>query len=130
SGFMLAVTGFTPGLSQAAERGAGDGCAFELVQFTTNFDTGRLDGCEQTGPNSFRLHLRPENTPINPSPWYAFRVEPTAAMSTDQQLELTLVSHHGPARYAPKVSYDKEIWARLPFEKDGSEMRFELNVKA
>lgn len=104
-------------------------CDFEQLRFVTDFDTGRLNGCEQTDTRSYRLHLKPENTPINPSPWYAFRIEPKDTLTSSQQLRLTLVSHQGPARYQPKVSTDKRTWAALPFSQNDNRMSSRVNLQ-
>lgn len=114
----------------APQAGAAINCDFAHVRFATDFDTGRLARCEQTDDTSFRLHLRPENTPINPSPWYAFRIEPKEGFEGEQTLTFTLVSHKGPARYQPKISFDKQSWAAVPFSVNENRMRFSVNVAA
>lgn len=103
-------------------------CEFTQVTFATDFPTGRLSRCEQTGPESFRLHLHPEDKKINPSPWYAFRVIPKSPEIVKRDLSITLVAHGGPARYTPKISHDKKTWRSIPFKKNDNRMQFEIQL--
>lgn len=105
---------------------AAESCSFEQVSFRTDFASGRLSGCEQSGKTSYTLHLRPENQPINPSPWYAFQVVNNTAEV--QAITVTLVSHNGPARYEPKASIDKQVWAPVAFSKTDNRMQFKLQL--
>jgi cytosolic carboxypeptidase protein 6 len=105
---------------------AAESCSFGQVSFRTDFASGRLNGCEQSGKTSYTLHLRPENQPINPSPWYAFQVVNNTAEV--QAITVTLVSHNGPARYEPKASIDKQVWAPVAFSKTDNRMQFKLQL--
>lgn len=44
------------------------------VWFSNEFSGARLNDCTLTRTNEFTAVISPENTPINPSPWYAFQV--------------------------------------------------------
>lgn len=103
-------------------------CEFAQLTIATDFDTARVDGCEQTGEHAYRLHLKPEDLPINPSPWYAFRLEPNG-LTAPQEIKLTLVSHNGPARYAPKVSTDKFQWQPIPYSENDNRMQFKVTLQ-
>ncbi len=46
-----------------------DGIAFDNV-----LEGARLTGVVRTGPGQYRVVVNPETVPINPSPWYAFRI--------------------------------------------------------
>ncbi|MGO1891658.1 MAG: M14 family zinc carboxypeptidase, partial [Luteimonas sp.] len=46
-----------------------DGIAFDNVG-----EGARLAGVVRRGPGQYRVVVVPETTPINPSPWYAFRI--------------------------------------------------------
>lgn len=46
-----------------------DGIAFDNIG-----EGARLNGVMRLGPGRYRAMVRPETTPINPSPWYAFRI--------------------------------------------------------
>ncbi|MDP5036118.1 MAG: M14 family metallopeptidase [Alishewanella sp.] len=101
-------------------------CVFSSVSFTSDFPMGRLDGCQQTGVDSFTLHLKPENLPINPSPWYAFKVIGVEAQP--KPITITLMTHNGPARYSPKVSLVQQVWAPVAFSKTDQSMQFKLSA--
>lgn len=103
-------------------------CEFAQLTIATDFDTARVDGCEQTAEHAYRLHLKPENLPINPSPWYAFRLEPNG-LTQAQEIKITLVSHNGPARYAPKVSTDKFQWQPIPYSENDNRMQFKVTLQ-
>jgi len=87
-------------------------CTFAHVKFDSHFSEGRLDECQQLDDSRYLLTLKPENTPINDSPWYAFKV------TADKPTSLTLimkvnVSNH---RYPPKVSRDGKHWQLLDYK--------------
>ena len=73
----------------------------------TDFPAARLSRVTFPGRGQIDAWVEPENTPINMSPWYAFRLQsPTA-----RDLEITL-NYPGDAahRYWPKLSTDGENW--------------------
>ncbi len=87
-------------------------CAWHDVKLYNNFDAARVDRCE-ISDDGFRLTILPEATPINPSPWYAFRLE------ADQQQTVTVTLNYPnfKHRYPAKTSLDKKQWTRLPDEQ-------------
>lgn len=77
------------------------------------FDGARLNFFEHVSGNKYRATISPENMPINPSPYYAFKIwsnNPTAI-----QLELNYTD--GKHRYAPKISTDGQQWELLDPKK-------------
>lgn len=88
-------------------------CDFGNVQFSSDFPGGRIDGCEQTGPLSYRITLSPENSPINHSPWYSFKV--IAATVSNVQVSLSYTEHEH--RYVPKLSDDGQHWRPIAEDK-------------
>jgi len=72
------------------------------VSFTNNFSGARLNGVTRTGTNTYRLSITPETTPINDSPWYAFRIWSTVGRT----VTLTLVYTGGHHRYNPKTTFN------------------------
>jgi len=80
------------------------------VSFDDRFSQGRLDGCEQVGGDEFKLILGPENVPINPSPWYAFKV--TSATAKTLKLHIILAADGSVLR--PRLSKDGKTWSELP----------------
>lgn len=101
-------------------------CEFAQVTFDTQFSTGRLASCEQKSPDKYILQLRPENTPINNSPWYAFKVTAKKA----QTIEVTLQVQDGDHRYSPKISTDKRHWQAIKYKIKKDKMRFKLKVSS
>lgn len=75
------------------------------------FAGARLNEFEHLGNHHYRATIHPENTPVNMSPWYAFKLW-TASDSLDIHLELDYQKpfYH---RYFPKVSRDGKHWERL-----------------
>ncbi len=74
------------------------------------FDGGAFAACTVAGQRRAVLEIAPESPPpINLSPWYAFRIEP----STSEPIEVRLEFTHGYARYWPKISADGESWRPL-----------------
>lgn len=104
-------------------------CDFKDLRFNSDYSTGRMDGCSQSGPASYVLTMSPENTPINHSPWYSFKIDSDDEKSITVTLQYTEHVH----RYVPKLSSDGKIWAPVP-ERDihilegGKKAQLSLNV--
>jgi len=79
------------------------------VSATNDFPSGRINDFKQKNDSTYQLTISPENTPINPSPWYAFKI--WAVESESVYIELHYGEHGH--RYDPKVSTDGEIWELL-----------------
>ena len=94
------------------------------------FDGGNVASCETGGNGEFLLTVVPEDPPpINPSPWYAFRVSGPATATAD--IEIAFIN--GPARYWPKLSTDGIHWVRLDasaVELDATAATLRLQVPA
>lgn len=74
---------------------------------SNEFDGARLNGVALTGPNEVTVLITPENTPINSSPWYAFKIW----SSKPQNIRLKITYSEGVAhRYYPKISTDGKSW--------------------
>lgn len=72
------------------------------VTFEANFPRARMTACEPLGPDEFGAVVRPENLPVNDSPWFAFRVR----SETEKTITLRLRCQGGSLRYRPKISLD------------------------
>lgn len=77
--------------------------------FSNAFAAARLNGVTQLNDSTFSLSIAPENAPINPSPWYAFKVWSATPRRIYFQLDYGRFKH----RYDPKISYDKVHWQEL-----------------
>lgn len=103
-------------------------CEFEQVTFNSQFAGGRVDGCQQLSDSRYLLTLKPENTPINNSPWYSYKVTATEAVKKPLNIEVVMQVVDGEHRYPPKVSHDGAQWQLQPYRIDEDKMHFELEV--
>ena len=73
------------------------------VYFSNEFNGARLNSVEQLNDSTYQIGIWPENTPINPSPFYAFKIW------SDNQQSLTLQFDYPDGykhRYIPKIKED------------------------
>ena len=109
---------------QQAEHSVSSSCQLGQVKVETNFATGRMGVCEKKAENLFAVTLTPENTPINSSPWYAFKV--SAQQATEIQIQVSVEGDKH--RYPPKISVDGKQWKLLPYQLRGEEMVIKLQA--
>ncbi len=76
------------------------------VYASNEFAGGRLDDFFRTSDSLYTAVIRPENAPINNSPWYAFQL--WADRPQTIYVEMTYVD--GTHRYVPKLSRDGHRW--------------------
>ncbi len=122
---MLALAGGCSTLG--SEKSAS--CLTGAVVFDSSFESARMDECEKRSTDHYRITLQPENTPINHSPWYAFRI--VAGSERSITVELTYKEHKH--RYHPKLSRDGESWQPLEPERfdvsaDGTQVQMRVAV--
>ena len=72
------------------------------VFFGNQFDGARLNGVAHDSLNHYTLWITAENTPINISPWYAFKVW----SKTPQEISIKFTYQDLRSRYHPKISRD------------------------
>ena len=78
------------------------------------FDGARLNGfIKSSGYETYQVIIKPENKPINPSPWYAFRIWSDSKRTINLELHYPESKH----RYTPKMSTDGQNWEIIPEEK-------------
>jgi len=80
------------------------------VYADNQFDAARLNNFEHVEGNRFLASIDPENTPINMSPYYAFKLW----SDTPKTVEIELNYKEGRHRYKPKLSSDGKDWTLLP----------------
>lgn len=97
-------------------------CRFTDVVFKVDFEGARLNSCQQSSASEFVLSTDAENRPINPSPWYAFKVESSLA----QDIGITLHAIEARPRYLPKISTDGKNWQALEFSLSDQKMHFTI----
>ncbi len=81
---------------------------------SNEFEGARLNGVALTDDTLITVLITPENTPINGSPWYAFKL--WSEKKQDVTINLTYlngVSH----RYYPKFSHNGKSWSNLDSAK-------------
>lgn len=105
-------------------------CKFKGFSIVTEFEGGAVAACEQAGKAAVRLTIKPENTPINNSPWYAFKIESERLDRVDVKLEY----QNGTHRYTPKLSADGIQWIEYPVDRlivadDKSYAAFSVPIK-
>ncbi len=79
------------------------------VSVDNTFDGARLNSFSHIEGNRFEIKITAENEPINPSPWYAFRIMSEGAKTVVIELEYGKANH----RYWPKISEDGKNWRRI-----------------
>ncbi len=70
--------------------------------FTNDFDGARLNGVAADGNDHYTVWITAENTPINVSPWYAFKVW----TENPRDITIKLSYQDSRSRYYPKISTD------------------------
>lgn len=79
------------------------------VVITSDFPGGRLNDCRQLSSTVYEITVRPENTPINDSAWYAFQL----SAEKPQRVRLRFRYENGSHRYWPKISRDGQNWEQV-----------------
>ncbi len=70
--------------------------------FTNDFDGARLNGVADDGNDYYTVWITAENTPINVSPWYAFKLW----TENPRGITVKLSYQDSRSRYYPKISAD------------------------
>lgn len=76
------------------------------ITFDNDFDGARLNGITQNNDTLYTAIIAAENYPINPSPWYAFKVISKKPSTIWVHLTYLNAKH----RYFPKISRDGKTW--------------------
>jgi hypothetical protein len=80
------------------------------ISFSNDFDGARLNKVERTDDGRYTVTVTPENAPINPSPWYAFKIWSKKKKAVAVRLVYAEGSRH---RYDPQLSRDGRKWKLL-----------------
>jgi len=106
------------------------GCEFDDVTFSADFEAGKLDDCRINENGDYVLTFLPEDKPINPSPWYYFKVTAGDGFSgnSTQTVSVVLTFDGYTPRYLPKVSHDQITWAATGFDTNKQGMTLALEV--
>jgi hypothetical protein len=100
-------------------------CNIGAVRLMADFEASRMDECANLGNNNFVITIKPENTPINPSPWYAFKV----VADQPQKIKITIkIAGKRENRYLPKISHDMKTWHTHAHKIRGKRLEINLNA--
>jgi predicted deacylase len=105
-------------------------CESSRALIDANFSAGNFYQCSFLDVSTVAMEIRPEDAPpINPSPWYAFRVSPKEAGEITVRLNFS----SGYPRYWPKISGDGDSWEPLAAQqvnilKDDNAMELSLQT--
>lgn len=91
----------------------GDYCQTEAFKVDADFSAANMASCAVIDARTVEVFLKPEDTPINLSPWYAVRLTPN--QSGDVRVILRYEEH--PHRYKPKASFDGVAWSVIPDDR-------------
>ena len=97
------------------------------VLFSNKFSGARLNHIAMLNDSTFNIAIEPENTPINPSPWYAFKVWSAGARNIYINLIYSGTTH----RYNPKLRIGNLQWTALDAVKlstDKKQATFKITV--
>ena len=91
------------------------------VYVRNDFPAGRVNDFQRLSHNLYELSIKPENQPINMSPWYAFKIW----SKEKKRIWVQFTYEHGQHRYIPKLSKDGDSWEpvgeeQFTFVKEGS----------
>ncbi len=81
----------------------------ETTFFSNEFESGRLNGVVADSTDYFTALISAENTPINVSPWYAFKIWSTKPRA----ITIKMTYQDSRSRYYPKISKDGENFKPL-----------------
>jgi cytosolic carboxypeptidase protein 6 len=76
------------------------------ITFDNDFEGARLNGITRDDDTLYTAIIAAENYPINPSPWYAFKV----SSKTPRTVWIHLTYLNAKHRYFPKISRDGKTW--------------------
>lgn len=103
-------------------------CEFDQIAFDNNFagasSDKMIESCKSTATNKIEILLKPENKPINNSPWYAFKL----SSEEKKQVEVTIKVTDGGNRYPPKISDDGLHWQPIEHTKDKEKLVFTVGL--
>ncbi|WP_422008074.1 M14-type cytosolic carboxypeptidase [Roseivirga pacifica] len=91
------------------------------------FDAARMNDFSKIEANHYQVQINPENSPINMSPWYAFRIY----AEEEQDVKVTINYGKGRHRYWPKLSTDGKTWTPMDstlFSSGVDSLTFTMNL--
>lgn len=103
-------------------------CEFDQISFNNDFagasSNKMIESCRSVATGKIEIVLKPENKPINNSPWYAFKL----SSAEKKQVEVTIKVTDGGNRYPPKISDDGLHWQPIAHVKDKEKLVFTVSL--
>lgn len=99
----------------------------EGIFFSNNFPSARVNQLSKVNDSTFNITIEPENRPINPSAWFAFKVWG----KSKKNVYVNLLYPQDKHRYKPKITTDGQQWQTLEevkVNKDKTEASFKLQL--
>jgi predicted deacylase len=98
---------------------APSGARVGAILIDNEFSGARVNACERIGPFEYKIVTSPENLPINPSPWYAFRLhrDGVDASVAPHEVVVRIVVTSSKSRPWPRVSVDGGPFERAPRDR-------------
>lgn len=97
------------------------------IYASNDFEGARLNGMNLRGDTLVTALITPENTPINGSPWYSFKLWADSDKEIDLKLTYLDGYHH---RYFPKISTDGKNWKTIDSTKVQIERKPNVSTSA
>ena len=85
------------------------GISADGVWLTNEFPGARMNDFYKVNDTLYQVVLKPENHPVNNSPWYSFKIW----ADTAQTINLRLSYENGEHRYFPEISRDGTVWSSI-----------------
>lgn len=86
------------------------GSSIDGVWISNEFTGARVNDISRLGKDHYLLTVEPENSPINHSSWYGFKIWSDEAKTVTLELDYPQSRH----RYSPKISVDEgKTWLRI-----------------
>ncbi|MEL7454109.1 MAG: M14 family metallopeptidase [Pseudomonadota bacterium] len=111
--FLSTACSHVPSEIPPAQVREGNLCQTTVFRVDADFSAANMASCRVLDDDAIEILLKPENTPINASPWYAVRLTPNQPGSVRLVLQYEEHAH----RYKPKVSLDGSAWTVLPDDR-------------
>ena len=127
AGVILAVTACASAPEAPSGWAEGAVCASNTTRVMADFDAARANACEIKG-RKVRVTILPEATPINPSPWYAFRLETAQPQKMTVVLEYPEYKHRYPPKISPDGSFRSIDEGAVKISRDEKQARFKVMV--
>jgi len=103
-------------------------CVVGSVKVSVDFAAAGHHRCLESSDGELTLSVEPENKPIDPSPWFAFKLDADA----ETQLRVTLAYDGANHRYHPKWTTDGRVWRHVKSRGDvdnkNDRARFTIDV--